>query len=110
MEARGRDGEDDDRQPPPRTQAMALRMPTHDSGPLDGISRRLLGGGSSGSTRSRRKARSMKDNDALVRLAATIVFLVASGTIITAVAVWLWRGSPPQPAGFINGIVGVTGV
>jgi class 3 adenylate cyclase len=52
----------------------------------------------------------MRDNDALLRLLATVVFLVASATTLVALLVWFWRGSPPQPAGFVHSIVGVTGV
>jgi class 3 adenylate cyclase len=52
----------------------------------------------------------MKDHDALLRLAAIGVFLLATATTLIAVLVWFWRGSPPQPAGFVHGIVGVTGV
>src|SRR5688572_4351208 len=113
MEVHAREGEDDDRQPLPRTAAMALRIPHHADGPREGISRRLperRSGPSSSAWRPGRQARPMKDNDALRRLAATGIFLLTSVMIVGALLVWLWRGSPPQPAGFVQGTLGVAGV
>ena len=91
---------------------MAIR--THEgNGALDGLThplRVLRRRPSSRSPFAGRAARSMKANDALLRLAATAIFLLVSGTIIVALVIWLWRGSPPQPAGFVHGVVGVAGV
>ena len=52
----------------------------------------------------------MKDDQRLLRLVATLLFLATTALIVVPLAVWLWRGSPEQPAGFVRTIVGVAGV
>jgi class 3 adenylate cyclase len=92
---------------------MALRIPTQADGRLDGLTRRLpgvRGAGSYGSPRVGRRRWSMKDNHALMRLTATGVFLLTSALTIGSLLVWLWRGSPVLPAGFVQGTLGVAGV
>jgi class 3 adenylate cyclase len=52
----------------------------------------------------------VRENEALLRFVAAGIFVLTSALTIGSLVVWLWRGSPLLPAGFVHGTLGVVGV